>query len=536
MDSLAEVAMNQLSPRGQLAVGIAGLALLGLLFHGLRTERPQHQPTVGQAASTSPITAPSPAQQSGHTNGSSGASRLEVTPKSPAATAALPNFVDLVQQVKPAVLSIRVKSDVTAQVTRDDSEGPFGGTPFERFFRDFGMPGQEPDRAPQRHFYAEGQGSGFFISADGYAVTNNHVVANAVKVDVVTDDGSVLSAKVVGTDPKTDLALIKVEGSGRFPFVNFADRLPQTGEWVIAMGNPFGLGGTVTSGIVSAQGRDIGTGPYDDFLQIDAAVNRGNSGGPTFNMAGKVVGVNTAIYSPTGGSIGIAFSIPASIAKPVVSQLKERGYVERGWIGVQIQPVTKAIADSLGMSEAAGALISATDPGGPAAKAGLKAGDVVTAINGSAVKDSRDLARKIAAAPPSTTVKVEYRRDGKTQTASVTLGQLRDPTARRPATSQGPDHGDQTSKLGIAVAPASRVMGIGEQGLAVLRVDPGRRAAEAGLVPGDVILRIGSREMQSPQDLVSALDEASKQNKQHALALIRRNDRELFIALPVGSS
>jgi serine protease Do len=525
--------MNQLSPKARWVVGIAGIILLGLLFYGLRTERPQPRQTLGQASSTQQQQRPAPSTPQQTTSSPAGSSNLDVTPKAPAAAAALPNFVDLVQQVKPAVVSIRVKSDVTAQVTRDDSQNPFGGTPFERFF---GLPGQEQDRTPQRHFYAQAQGSGFFISADGYAVTNNHVIANAVTVDVVKDDGTVLNAKVVGTDPKTDLALLKVDGNnGRFPFVSFAEQPPQIGEWVIAMGNPFGLGGTVTSGIVSAQGRDIGSGPYDDFLQIDAAVNRGNSGGPTFNMAGKVVGVNTAIYSPTGGSIGIAFSIPASIATPVVAQLKERGYVERGWIGVQIQPVTKEIAESLGMKEAAGALISGTDPGGPAAKAGLKAGDVVTGINGAPVKDSRDLARKIAGTAPNTAVKMDYLRDGKAQTANMTLGQFPDQTARRPAPPQGSDRGEQTSKLGIAVAPASRVMGIGEQGLAVLRVDPGSRAAEAGLAAGDVILRVGSREMQSPQDLMSALDEAAKQKKQHALALVRRNDRELFIALPLGT-
>jgi serine protease Do len=299
------------------------------------------------------------------------------------------------------------------------------------------------------------------------------------------------------------------------------------------MGNPFGLGGTVTAGIVSAQGRDIGSGPYDDFLQIDAAVNRGNSGGPAFNLTGQVVGVNTAIYSPSGGSVGIAFAIPAPTVKTVVAQLKERGYVERGWIGVQVQPLTTEIAESLGMKEAAGALVSGTEPNGPAAKAGLKAGDVVTSIDHGVVKDSRDLARRIAGIAPNTTVKIAYVRDGKAQTANLTLGQLRDQTARRAAAPQRSDRSEQTSSLGIAVAPASRVMGIGEQGLAVLRIDPNGKAAEIGLTPGDVILKVGAREMQSPQDLVSALDEAARQNKQHVLALIRRNDREVFIAVPV---
>lgn len=520
--------------RSRWAAGVAALALLSLLFYGLRTER-QHPAQTAQQMTTAPA-APQATRDAAPPSVSSG----NPTPNAAPAAASLPNFVDLVQTVKPAVVSIRVKADVTPQVTADDgSQHPFEGTPFERFFRQFGQQGQDQGQSqgPRRN-YAQGQGSGFFISADGYVVTNNHVIANAVKVEVVMDDGTVLIAKVVGTDPKTDVALVKVEGGrNNFPFVAFADHAPRIGEWVLAMGNPFGLGGTVTSGIVSAQGRDIGSGPYDDFLQIDAAINRGNSGGPAFNTAGQVVGVNTAIYSPSGGSIGIAFAIPASTVKAVVAQIKDRGYVDRGWIGVQVQPVTSEIAESLGIKDAGGALVSGTAPNGPAAKAGLKPGDVVTAINGGAVKDSRDLARRIAAIPPSTTVKLEFVRDGKAQTGSVTLGQMRDQTARAPAPpreEQSSDRTMQSSKLGIAVAPAARVMGIGEQGLAVLRIDPYGKAVEAGLAQGDVILKVGSREMQTPRDLVAAIDEAAKQNKQHVLALIRRNDREVFVALPVS--
>jgi serine protease Do len=521
--------MNQISSRNRWTVGVAAAALVSLMFYGLGTERPRPAQLAQQTTASPAVSQPN---RTAALNSSS-----SLTPSTAPAAAALPNFVDLVQTVKPAVVSIRVKSEVTPQVMSDGGGGsPMEGTPLERFFRQFGQPNpdQGQGQGPRRHFYAQGQGSGFFISADGYVVTNNHVIANAVKVDVVMDDGAVLTAKVVGTDPKTDVALVKVEGGrSNFPFVGFAEAGPKIGEWVIAMGNPFGLGGTVTAGIVSAQGRDIGSGPYDDFLQIDAAVNRGNSGGPAFNLTGQVVGVNTAIYSPSGGSVGIAFAIPAPTVKTVVAQLKERGYVERGWIGVQVQPLTTEIAESLGMKEAAGALVSGTEPNGPAAKAGLKAGDVVTSIDQGAVKDSRDLARRIAGIAPNTTVKIAYVRDGKAQTANLTLGQLRDQTARRAAAPQRSDRSEQTSSLGIAVAPASRVMGIGEQGLAVLRIDPNGKAAEIGLTPGDVILKVGAREMQSPQDLVSALDEAARQNKQHVLALIRRNDREVFIAVPV---
>lgn len=534
--------------RNHWAAGVAAVAVLGLLAYGVRTERPR--PAQLAQNTSSSIAAPQATPRNpAALNASSG-----LTPGAAPATAALPDFVDLVQAVKPAVVSIRVKSEVTPQVTADDGgANPFEGTPFERFLRQFGQPGQDPGqdqgqdqsqdqsqdqrRGPPRHFYAQGQGSGFFVSADGYVVTNNHVVANAVKVDVVMDDGTMLTAKVVGTDPKTDVALVKVEGRRTdFPFVSFADTAPRIGEWVIAMGNPFGLGGTVTSGIVSAQGRDIGSGPYDDFMQIDAAVNRGNSGGPTFNTAGQVVGMNTAIYSPSGGSVGIAFAIPASTVKAVAAQIKDRGFVERGWIGVQVQPVTNEIAESLGLKEASGALVSGTEPNGPAAKAGLKPGDVVTSINGSAVKDSRDLARKIAGITPNTAVKVAYVRDGKAQTANVTPSQLQDQTTRRAAAPEGQssERGLPTGRLGIAVAPASRVMGIGVQGLAVLRIDPNGAAAEAGLNQGDVILKVGPQEMQSPQDLTRVLDEAARHNKQHVLALVRRDDHNVFVALPAS--
>ena len=241
-------------------------------------------------------------------------------------------------------------------------------------------------RARQRggRSFTTGQGSGFFISADGYAVTNNHVVDKAESVEVTTDDGKTYTAKVIGTDPRTDVALIKVDGRNDFPFVAFTEQPPRIGDWVLAVGNPFGLGGTVTAGIVSARGRDIGAGPYDDFIQIDAPVNKGNSGGPTFDVNGNVIGVNTAIFSPSGGSVGIAFAIPADTVKAVVAQLKDKGSVTRGWIGVQIQPVTDEIADSLGLKNAQGALVAEPQADGPAVKAGIEAGDVITAVNGHA--------------------------------------------------------------------------------------------------------------------------------------------------------
>ena len=268
-----------------------------------------------------------------------------------------------------------------------------------------------------------GQGSGFFISADGYAVTNNHVVDHAETLDVTTSDGTIYHAKVIGTDQKTDLALIKVGGSSNFPFVQFARKAPRVGDWALAVGNPFGLGGTVTAGIVSARGRDIGEGPYDDFIQLDAPINKGNSGGPTFDVDGNVMGVNTAIYSPSGGSVGIGFAIPADTAKAVIAQLKDKGAVTRGWIGVQAQTVDSDIAVGLGLPKAEGALVGASQQDSPAAKAGVAAGDVITALDGAPLKDSRELARKIGSMAPGTSVKLSIIRNGEAKTLALTLGE-----------------------------------------------------------------------------------------------------------------
>src|SRR5437868_11292684 len=342
-------------------------------------------------------------------------------------------FADIVEKVKPAVISVRVKVDGGARsMSFDGGDSPFPpGSPMERFFKRFGMPdgnGQGMPDSPRgqrggRNF-TMGQGSGFFISADGYAVTNNHVVDKAESVEITTDDGKTHTAKVIGTDPKTDIALIKVEGGSDFPFVPLAEKSPRVGDWVLAVGNPFGLGGTVTAGIVSARGRDIQAGPYDDFLQIDAPVNKGNSGGPTFDVEGNVIGVNTAIFSPSGGSVGIAFAIPADTVKTVVAQLKEHGTVTRGWIGVAIQPVTEEIADNLGLKSPQGALVAEPQANGPATKAGIMAGDVITAVNGNPVKDARDLARQIGSMAPGSTAKLTVWRKGEEKTFSISLGEL----------------------------------------------------------------------------------------------------------------
>src|SRR6202163_208870 len=337
-----------------------------------------------------------------------GASAAESTMQHPS------GFADIVAKVKPAVISVRVKIPASAEPASMQQQGDddqdavpsVPGSPMDKFFKQFGRQGRQGGQqgqrgqTPQGHQTITGEGSGFFITADGYAVTNNHVVDHAKSVQVTTDDGAIFTAKVVGTDQKTDLALIKVDGKSDFPFVKFAERAPQVGDWVVAVGNPFGLGGTVTAGIVSARGRDIGAGPYDDYLQIDAPINKGNSGGPAFDVEGNVIGVNTAIYSPSGGSVGIGFDIPADTVKTVVAQLKASGHVTRGLLGVQIQPVTATIADSPGLKKAEGALVSEPQNDSPAAKAGIMAGDVITTMDGNAVKDSRTLARKIGSMAP----------------------------------------------------------------------------------------------------------------------------------------
>jgi serine protease Do len=383
------------------------------------------------------------------------------------------------------------------------------------------------------HEIVIGAGSGFFISPDGYAVTNNHVVDHARSVQVTTDDGATYKAKVIGTDPKSDLALIKVDGKSNFAYVNFEDHAPRVGDWVVAVGNPFGLGGTVTAGIVSAQGRDIGSGPYDNYIQIDAPINKGNSGGPAFDMNGNVIGVNTAIYSPSGGSVGIGFDVPALTAKRVVAELKDKGVVTRGWLGVQVQPVTKGIADSLGMENAEGAMVDEPQNGSPAAKAGIQAGDVVTALNGTAVKDSRDLARKVAALAPGSSVKLDILRSGESKTLTITLGELPNQQQAN-AGNQATQPDSVWPHLGLSLAPANEVAGSDGNGVVVTDVDPGGSAAEHGFQSGDIILDIGGKTVGDASDVRKALSDARSQGKHDVLMRVKTADTMKFVALPIG--
>jgi serine protease Do len=454
-------------------------------------------------------------------------------------------FADIVERVKPSVISVKV--NINQKVAKDDSgdndDTPFQpGSPMERFFRRFGGPDGLPPGLrglPRGRGAVTGQGSGFFISADGFAVTNNHVVDGADKVEVTTDDGKIYKAKVIGTDARTDLALIKVEGGSNFPFAKLSDGKPRIGDWVLAVGNPFGLGGTVTAGIVSASGRDIGNGPYDDFIQIDAPVNKGNSGGPAFNTEGEVMGVNTAIYSPSGGSVGIAFSIPASTVKNVVAQLKDRGSVSRGWIGVQIQPVTPDIADSLGLKKAEGALVAEPQANGPAAKAGIESGDVITAVNGETVKDARELARTIGGNAPGNSVKLNVLHKGQDKVVNLTLGQL---PALQEAKADSDDDSDkggatrgtEVPKLGLTLAPANSVAGAGSKdGVVVTEIDPKSVAAER-FKEGDVILEVAGKSVANAGDVREAIRAAASDNKNSVLMRVKRGNLTQFVAVPLA--
>jgi serine protease Do len=437
-----------------------------------------------------------------------------------------PGFADLVAKVKPAVISVRVKIEEQNSADNEDNEVIPRNSPFYRFF--FGPNGQSKQ-------VITGEGSGFFISPDGYAVTNSHVVDHAKTVQVTTDDGSIYTAKVVGTDPKTDIALLKVDAGKQFAYVQFADQRPRVGDWVVAVGNPFGLGGTVTAGIVSASGREIGASPYDDYLQIDAPINKGNSGGPAFNTDGKVIGVNSAIVSPSGGSVGIGFDIPADTAKLVVDELKQKGFVTRGWLGVEVQPVTAAIADSLGLNKAAGALVDQPEPNSPAAKAGIKARDIITEVNGTPIKDARALAQQIAKTAPGSSAKLTVLRDGKTQNIALTLATM--PKQEDEANAQPPPQRQEPSTeqhLGMNLAPAQDVEGTGKEGVVVLNVDPNGPAAQNGVETGDVILDVSGKAVQTPSQVREAIDQTKSQGRHSVLMRVRSPQGTRYLAIPVA--
>jgi serine protease Do len=460
----------------------------------------------------------------------------------------VPSFADVVERVSPAVVSVRVKAKV--QPASDNGfemfQGPDGlpDNPqlreFFKQFRGFGeQNGRDRDgnRRPRRDHRSDkprpvAQGSGFFISEDGYLVTNNHVVDEGTAFSVVMSDGKELDAKLVGTDPRTDLAVLKVDSDQKFTYVAFGDdSKARVGDWVVAVGNPFGLGGTVTAGIISARGRDIGAGPYDDFIQIDASVNRGNSGGPTFNLNGEVIGINTAIFSPSGGNVGIAFDIPASTAKSVVADLMKTGSVKRGWLGVEIQPVTADIAESLGLKSEKGALVASAQDNGPAKKAGVTAGDVITQVDGKDVDSPKELARLIAAEEPGKPVELSVWRDGKTDTIKIDLGNL--PSANKQASADDQPQpsvtSDSLADLGLTVTKADD-----GKGLLVTDVDPDSSASDHGIQAGDTIVAVNSTEVGSVDDVTKAMADAAKAGRKSVLFQITHDNNNRFVALPAA--
>ncbi len=461
-----------------------------------------------------------------------------------AAAAPMPDSLSgLVERVSPAVVTITAEKAPAA--VGQGSEAipglPFPpGSPLEEFFRRFGLPDGMPGVPHGRGGPSVGLGSGFVIDGDGHVVTNNHVIDGAENVSIALTDGTTLKARVIGADDKTDLALLKVDSDRPLPFVEFGDSdALKVGDWVMAVGNPFGLGGTVTAGIVSARGRALGNGPLDDFIQTDAAINKGNSGGPMFDLDGKVMGVNTAIYSPNGGSVGIGFAVPSNVAKPVIAQLKASGHVTRGWLGVNIQPVTPEIAEALGLPATKGVLVADVVADGPAAAAKLRSGDVITAVDGATVEQLRDLPRLIAAGTPGQPVRLTILRDGDSRAVSVTLGTMPggEAVASAPAAATP---GQDT--LGLALAPlddaARRQLGLeaGERGVVVTAVDPRGPAAERGLRRGDLITRVGATDVASPHEVSGAIAAAREEARKSVLFLVRRDGQTLFVPVPLPTA
>jgi serine protease Do len=479
----------------------------------------------------------------------------------PAAARSAPDsFADLAAKLLPAVVNVSSTQTITA---KGGGPGPGAGpempifppgSPFEQFFKDFlnrnrqgqgqgGGSGGDNQPPPRR---AQSLGSGFIIDASGYVVTNNHVIEGADEVSVTLQDNTTLKAEVVGRDESGDIALLKVKTDKQLPTVDFGDSSQsRVGDWVLAIGNPFGLGGTVTAGIVSARGRDIHQGQYDDFIQTDAAINRGNSGGPLFNMDGQVIGINTAIFSPSGGSIGIGFSIPSNMAKLTVAQLKQFGHARRGWLGVKIQQVTPDIAESLGLKNAAGAMVAGTTDGGPAEKAKIRSGDIILKFDGQDVKEMHNLPRIVADSEVGKDVPVVLWRDGKEVTVQTVLAerpadaQLASVDAPKPTDAAKPT---DISGLGLKVAPVSQdlkdkfQLQDGQKGVVITDVSPNTPAAERGLKPGDVIMEVQQGEVASPDDVQKQVESARKADRKFVLMLIQREGGVQYVPLSLSKT
>jgi len=435
----------------------------------------------------------------------------------------LPSFAGLVERVSPAVVTIEVDREEKMQLSG-----------FEGFQGQLGRNGRQQESPVQR---SKAAGSGFIIDPQGYIVTNNHVIESGKKITVHLADKRSFEAKLIGTDPDTDVALLKIEAKSPLPVVAFGDdRRLRVGDWVVAVGNPFNLGGTVTAGIVSSMGRDIGGGPYTDYIQIDAPINRGNSGGPTFDVSGRVVGMNTAIYSPSGGSVGIGFAVPASTIRAVVEQLKTQGHVDRGWLGVQIQSVTPDIASSLGLHDDKGALVADVTENSPASRAGLHQGDVIIDLNGTHISDSRDLSRDVANLHAGEKASFTILRDGSRRTVVATI-EKRNPErlAGGPAKQE-----EGESSLGLTLMPINPALRqqyeLGDKvtGVVVTAVDPSSEAAEKGLTAGDVVTRVNGQAVRLPSDLERGIADAKKAGRNSVLLLVAGEGGEHFVALKIA--
>ena len=474
-------------------------------------------------------------------------------------------FADLAARLLPAVVNI--SSTQSVQASANASPGPDmpmfpPGSPFEQFFKDFmnrnhpqGSPnggqhapgdqqGQNNDQSPVRRM--QSLGSGFIIDPSGIIVTNNHVIEDADEITVTLQDNTTLKAKLIGKDERSDLAILKVDPDKPLSAVPFGDSdTARVGNWVLAIGNPFGLGGSVTAGIVSARGRDIHQGPYDDFIQTDAAINRGNSGGPLFDMDGNVIGINTAIYSPSGGSIGIGFSIPANEAKNVVAQLREYGHARRGWLGVRIQEVTPEIAESLGLHDPDGAMVAGVSNDGPAGKAKIHNGDIILKFNGEDVKSWHNLPRIVAETPIGRSVPVTLWRDGKQQDVQVSVAELPDDQAQQasataPAKPVTPQPAE-ISGLGLSLAPITDdargkyQLNADQKGVVITKIAPNSAASDRGLRPGDVIVEVQQEAVNSPSDVQDRVDRIRKQNRRSVLMLVQGQDGLRWIPLPLAA-
>ena len=473
------------------------------------------------------------------------------TTPTPAPSPVVPqqSFAPLVKRVLPAVVNISVTENAKPDQMADQLPQQFRNSPFDDMLRRFFDQQQQGEDQPFSHRFGDDAdtkhialGSGFIIDPEGHIVTNNHVVGDASKVEVTLQDGTKYAAKIIGRDPRSDLAVLKIDADKKLPYVTFGNSdQAEIGDWVVAVGNPFGLGGTVTAGVVSARGRDIHAGGFDDFLQSDAPITRGNSGGPTFDLSGNVIGINTAIYSPNGGSVGIGFAVPSNAAQKVVAALEAHGKVERGWLGVQIQEVTPAIASSLGLGNAHGALVSVISPNSPSAKAGLKQGDVILAFNGADIAKLHDLPRLVAAVAPGSKASLTLWRDGHQSTVDMTVGEMpENPQVAAADQDNQPGDDSHADAIGLHLSALTndvrRELHLGHEvnGVLITQVESGSAADNLGLSRGDVIVSINQQPVRTPQEAADRLNEIANSPNKTALLLLNRHGVTQYLGVEIG--